>query len=125
MDAGSDDALIRVRFGDRVANAVDAMTKEFRGLRSGEAEVFEAIGADPIASVVKLCDRIHNHSSMVGVLTPAMISNYVDETTEYFLPMLQRARRTFCDQEPIYEALNLVLHTQIDLLHALSGTMTL
>jgi (p)ppGpp synthase/HD superfamily hydrolase len=115
------DGEVRERFGDQVADDVDAMTKVFRGVRRDDAEVFATIATRPNASVVKLCDRIHNHSSMVGVFTPEKITSYVAETSEYFLPMLKIARRNFCDQEPVYEALSLVLHTQIDLLHALVG----
>jgi (p)ppGpp synthase/HD superfamily hydrolase len=110
------DAEVRHLFGDRVADSVDAMTKEFRGVKRNEDSVFKAIGEDPIASVVKLADRIHNHSSMLGVFTPDKIKSYTDETRAYFFPMLHIARRTFCDQEPVYEALRLVLDNQLSML---------
>jgi (p)ppGpp synthase/HD superfamily hydrolase len=122
-DYDVDDIVIRQIFGDLVADAVDAMTKVFRGVVRDEKAVFEAIGANPIASVVKLCDRIHNHDSMVGVFTPLKMASYIKETTDFFLPMQKRARRTFCSQEPVYEALGLVLRTQVDMLRALSHAL--
>jgi len=113
------DADIRSLYGDVVADAVGAMTKEFRGVRFDEDTVFEAIGADPVASVVKLCDRIHNQASMVGVFTREKVEAYTEETRRQFVPMMKRARRSFCEQEPVYEALGLVLLGQLDLLDAL------
>ena len=115
------DAEIATLFGPAVATAVDALTKEFRGQRRDEAAVFAAIAADPLASVVKLADRIHNHSTMVGVFSPDKIAEYIAETQAYFLPLVKDARRRFPDQEPAYELLSLTLNSQLDLLTALLG----
>lgn len=123
-DYGVGDDEIRARFGDRVADAVDALTKEFRGIRREEAVVFAAIGADPIASVVKGADRVHNQSTLAGVFRPEKVAEYVAETREWILPMLRRARRDFSDQEPVYEGIGLVLRTQIDLLEAWQRPIT-
>jgi hypothetical protein len=115
-DYDVEDAVVRERFGDMVADSVDAMTKEFRGVKFDYEDVFEAIGSDPIASVVKAADRVHNHSTMVGVFSPAKIEEYMAETREWFLPMIKHARRNFVEQEPVYESLTLVLRGQLSLL---------
>ena len=112
------DARVRELYGDIVADAVGALTKEFEGTRFTEAEVFANIAQDPVASVVKLCDRIHNHSTMVGVFSRSKVEEYIEETRTHFFPMVKRARRHFSDQEPVYEALTLTLGTQLDLLDA-------
>lgn len=118
-DYGVSDAEIVHRFGGQVASAVDALTKEFRGEKREPASVFDAIGNDPIASVVKLADRVHNHQSMVGVFSEAKMRAYLGETRTYFFPMIRRARRRFPDQEPVYENLKLVLVSQVELIEVM------
>lgn len=115
-DYNVSDTEIRSMFGDRVANAVDALTKEYRGTRRDEIELFANMAHDPIASVVKPADRIHNHSTLLGVFSGDKIKEYVAETRSLVLPMLKAARRNFPSQEPVYEALGLVLSTQLPLL---------
>lgn len=114
------DAEIRAPFGDRVADAVDAVTKTFRGVRRDDEALFVRIGADPIASVLKPADRAHNQNSMVGVFTPAKMTEYVAETEGLFLPMIKRARRTFPEQEPAYENAKLVLVSQVNFVRAVT-----
>lgn len=112
---------VEVRFGSLVAVAVDALTKTFRGTDRAPAAVFDAIAADPIASVVKAADRINNQHTMVGVFTTDKIAGYIAETDEWILPMLKAARRRFPAQELAYENAKLVLDSQLRLLRALVG----
>lgn len=114
------DHEIRTRFGDLVADAVEALTKEFDQIRRDDSAVYAAIATNPIASVVKAADRIHNHSSMLGVFSPQKMLSYTDETRKFVLPMLKAARRAHPDQEPVYETLSLVLLSQLPLLEALA-----
>lgn len=81
----SDDE-IRGRFGGMVADAVDAMTKTFRGQDRPPEQVFERIAADPLASVAKPADRIHNQRTALGVFSSEKIRSYIDETEQWFLP---------------------------------------
>ena len=104
------------RFGTQVADAVDTMTKEFRGVKKSSELVFEQIGANPIASIAKGADRIHNFASMVGVFSVAKQQEYISEGEVYFLPMIKRARRLHVRQEPAYENIKLVLKSQISLI---------
>lgn len=83
------DSEIRELFGDLVANAVDAMTKTFRGQRRNDETLFERIATDPIASVVKPADRITNQNSMVGMSTPAKMVAYATETRTLYPPMIK------------------------------------
>lgn len=112
------DSQIRSLFGNMVADAVDSMTKEFRGHRRDDVSLFERMAANPVSSMVKPADRINNQGSMVGVFTTEKMSDYVQETKELFLPMLKSAKRSFPDQEAAYEAAKLVLVGQIDLVEA-------
>ncbi len=118
-------------FAKRVARAVDAMTKTFRGVVRNESDVFVAIADCAIASVAKGCDRIHNLQSMVGVFTPEKQEKYLEEVNTHFFPMLKKARRAFPQQVMAYENIKFVLTSQHQLIDAalnasyqLTGTKT-
>jgi (p)ppGpp synthase/HD superfamily hydrolase len=118
------DAEVRELFDDkefaiRVANAVEAMTKTFRGQKKDEALVFLEIGDDEIASIAKGADRIHNLQSMVGVFKLEKQVSYITEVEELFLPMLKRARRKFPHQVTAYENIKFTLTSQIELIRAI------
>lgn len=78
-------------------------------------EYMAQMANSPVLSIVKLLDRLHNLSTMLGVFTPEKITRYTKEVEEYFLPMLKKAKRNFPAQEAVYEIiksdLNLILHT--------------
>ncbi len=123
-DHGISDDEIRSMFGDRVANSVGYLTKEFRGHKRDPFEVFELIGKDPIASIVKGADRIHNFSTMLGAFTEEKQKEYLKEAEFHFMPMLKRARRTFPKQEPAYENLKWALNSQMCLIRAIHDART-
>lgn len=84
---------------------------------------FENISRCDIASVVKGSDRIHNLQSMHGVFTPAKQRQYIDETKQYFLPMLKRAAGKFPSQYLAYMNMRTVIKNQVELIEsALEGT---
>lgn len=118
-DYDVEDMVIRELFGSRVADSVDNMTKVFKNVKRDQGELFAAMAKDPVASVCKAADRIHNQGSMVGVFTPEKMGEYITETREFFIPMLKDARRNFPDQEPAYENLKLTLGSQLDFVTAL------
>lgn len=97
------------RFGKTVADAVEKLTKEFKGAKKEMVDYFDAIASCPIASIVKGADRIHNISSMTGVFTIPKQEHYVFEVKEYFLPMLKTARNNFPHQQMSYHAMNTFL----------------
>lgn len=117
-DYGISHEEVADRFGPRVAESVELMTKAFRSRRVPDDEYYAAIANHPIASVAKGADRIHNVQSMVGVFSTEKQRRYVAETTTLVLPMLKAARRQFPSQEPAYENLRLVLTSQLGLLDA-------
>jgi (p)ppGpp synthase/HD superfamily hydrolase len=118
------DAEIRALFDDedfaeRVCRAVENMTKEWRGAKKNEVALFDAMAEDPIASIAKGCDRIHNIQSMIGVFKIAKQKQYIAEVLELFLPMLKKARRKFTYQALAYENIKHMLLSQIELLEAM------
>jgi len=117
-DYGVDRETLTAKFGERVADAVWRMTKEFRGIRRSEEEVFEGIAQCPIASIAKAADRIHNFQSMVGVFKVEKQKEYIAEGERFFLPMIKKARRLFPEQEAGYENAKHMLRSQIALIRA-------
>ena len=99
---------------ERIAQAVDRMTKEYRGQRRDEQQLFDLMADDPIASLAKGCDRIHNLQSMIGVFTPEKQRKYIEEVKVLFLPMLKKARRNFPYQVMAYENIKFVLNSQME-----------
>ncbi len=115
--------FIDPEFADRVARAVENMTKEWRGEKKDEAKLFAAMAEDEIASIAKGCDRIHNFQSMVKVFKLAKQKSYIAEAEELFFPMLKAARRNFPHQGMAYENIKHMLRTQIELIEAMHEHM--
>ena len=80
---------------------------------------FDEIGRDPVASLVKGADRVHNVNSMVGVFTKEKQKKYVEEVKHYFLPMLKTARNSYPQQMQAYFSIMHMLRSQINLLQQL------
>jgi (p)ppGpp synthase/HD superfamily hydrolase len=118
-DYGVSDQEVEREFGALVARAVDAVTKTFRGDKRDAQQLFDRMAQDPIASVVKGADRIHNLNSMVGVFSPDKQQAYVEEAEQLFFPMLKRARRFHPQQEPVYENIKHMLRSQVTLIKAM------
>lgn len=90
------------KFGTRVADAVEKLSKVIDGKKKTEEEYFGAIATCPIASIVKLCDRINNVSTMTGAFTIAKQREYLKETEKYFIPLAKTCRKLYPDQSFSY-----------------------
>lgn len=112
--------IIEAKFGRQVRDAVHALTKVYRGVKRAPAEVAQAQAENPIASVVKGSDRVHNQSTSVGVFGPAKMRDYVAETRRDILPMLRKARKRFPEQYGVYLNIQLTLESQNEFMLALA-----
>lgn len=119
-DCDVDIATIFAQFGKKVGTSVELMTNQIRGVRKPIGSYYGEMQFDPIASIAKGCDRIHNHQTMVDVFTPEKIDSYMIETNGHVIPMLKLARRRFTRQEGAYLNVKHVLMTQMELLQALN-----
>lgn len=54
---------------------------------------YDAIAADPIASMVKLLDRCANVTNMATAFSDAKMASYIKETYDYVMPVLEHARK--------------------------------
>lgn len=109
--------MIITDFGPVNGHSVELMTNCFpNGEKKPKAHYYGAMEDDPRSSIAKGVDRMHNHQSMGPVFSPEKKLSYMDETTEYIIPMLKRARKNFPEQEPVYQNIKHVLLTQIELI---------
>ena len=113
-------------FGEQIAFSTGLVTKRLKdkGLSEAYNEVyFAGIRNDPIASIVKGGDRVHNLQTMIDVFDLEKQKTYVKEVKEHFLPMLKYARRLFPEQEAAYMNIKHMLVSQIELIEAMHRAM--
>lgn len=117
-DADISPKLLRDRFGPRIADATNALSKVIHGRKRSSDDVRRMIEEDPVASVVKGIDRANNQGSMLGVFSLEKQQEYIAETKDFILAILKTARRRFLDQEPVYENIKHLLTREIRLFDA-------
>ena len=107
---------IEAKFGKVVRESVSLMSKKINGYTADPKTYYMNMRNSPIASIVKGADRMHNFQTMPGVFSPDKQQQYINECSEYILPMLKAAKKSFPEQEPAYESIKHVLLSQIGLL---------
>lgn len=111
-------------FGKDVRIAVELMTKEIT-LKDGtivkiDNDVYYAKLSDcPSASIAKGFDRVHNLMTMIGGFTEEKQKSYIQETLDYTVVMLKKARRMYPEQEPAFENIKFIMTNQVQLYNAL------
>lgn len=114
-------------FGPKSGQSTELMSKiKEDGSKKTDEEYFGQLAGDPIASVAKGVDRIHNHKTMIDAFSPAKQIDYIGETDDGIMPMLKDARRRFPEQELVYENIKHSLVSQMELLkyaHQFSGAL--
>lgn len=82
---------------DACAEAVRLLTKpkNFEKTAQAEQAYYDAIAANRIATVVKLLDRCSNVSSMATSFTDQHMVAYMQETWDYVMPLLEKARESY------------------------------
>lgn len=111
---------IEAKFGEVVMAAVQFMTKVYRGNKIDNKHYYSMMASCPIASLAKGFDRVHNLMTMNGGFSPEKQVSYIEETLEYTVPMLKRARRSFPSQELAYENIKFIFTNQVQLYNALN-----
>ena len=111
-------------FGPEIGDAVELMTNIHsydledrpRGQKKHTDTYYGNMSINPIASIAKGIDRMHNHQSMHGVFSDEKKQRYIDETGQHIIPMMKEARNRFPSQEPAYQNVKHCLLTQIELI---------
>lgn len=104
-DYDVEDVVLRERFGAEIADAVECLTKKFKGVHKDAAVYFAAIADNLIAAIVKGGDRTHNVRTMLRVFSLEKQRAYAKEVRDHFLPMLKDARKRFAGYRQIFEVL--------------------
>ncbi len=108
--------LIEKEFGSMVAESVDLMDKNRLGSKMSDDQYYDPIALNPIASIVKPADRVHNFYTMVGAFTKEKQISYMEVGRNYVLPLVKAAGKNFPEQLPVYQNLGYVLKMQIELI---------
>ncbi len=85
-------------FSGNVKRAVAILTKQKPADMSKEAYTaayYHEIEGNAIASIVKIIDRCNNVSTMALSFSDARLSEYIDETEKYVLPLMSRMKRLY------------------------------
>jgi (p)ppGpp synthase/HD superfamily hydrolase len=104
---------IRQKFAELIEYVIRS-SKIRRGVKLNTQEYIDEVALCIICSIVKLIDRLHNLSTMLGVFSEAKLREYVEETEKYYFPMLKKAKRLFPEQNALYELMKSVLHLQLN-----------
>ena len=96
------EAQVAAMFPKDIAN-ITGLSKVRKGQIVPYTVYFSEMAHNPVTSVVKLVDRMHNVSTMPGVFKPEKMRKYIDEIVKHFLPMAKAARRNFPQQDAFYE----------------------
>lgn len=110
---------VEEKFGQICSRSFEKITKKSEIMVKNTQAYYKGLSEDPIASIVKAADRIHNHQSMYGVFSEEKIAEYLKETQDFVLPMIKIARRNFPEQEAAYENAKHILLSQIELIELL------
>lgn len=110
---------ITEKFGEKVSSIVELLSKEYLGEKKTEEKYFSGLLTDPVAVIAKGCDRIHNIQSMSGGFSTEKQISYIEETRNWHLPMLKKARRIYPEFESAIESIKLSLENRIDLIEAI------
>ena len=103
---------IKKLFGPRITKAVTLLTKIKDDKKRQYKQYFDALKEDPIGSVIKAMDRIHNQSTMTSAFSNEKKSEYLKETDDWIIPMLLAAKENFPQQNEIYDKALRVLNWQ-------------
>ncbi len=70
------------------------------------------------ATLTKLIDRCHNVSSMAGTFSVAKLKSYIEETRQYVLPLLKKAKSAYPEDADILFLLKYHIVSVVDSIEA-------
>ena len=114
-------SLSELPVDDTVRRAVDLMT--FRVMDGETKEIaknryYNMLLQSREATLTKLLDRCHNVSSMAGTFSREKLKAYIDETRQYVLPMLRKAKRVYPEDADVLFILKYHIVSVVDSIDA-------
>jgi len=134
-DKGIGQAEIEALFDAQTSKAVDLLTyKDRTGMNLPNDVYYPRIAQDPVASVVKGCDGVHNMRTMmspfdepINVAKPTFTlerqKQRIADCEAYWFPMMREAREIFASQRSVYQNLIMIMKMQIHYLRAIHDLM--
>lgn len=104
---------------NNIRRSVDLLTFVKEGdEKTAKSIYYNRILSDRTATIVKLIDRYHNVSTMGGVFTKEKIFEYIEETKEFVLPMLEKATLKYPNDSNLFFILKYNIMSMINSLEA-------
>ena len=114
-------SLHELPVNDEVRHSVDLVT--FRVMNGETKEnaknrYYNLILTDRAATLTKLVDRCHNVSSMAGTFTQEKLKAYIEETRQYVLPLLKKAKTEYPEDSEVLFVLKYHITSVVDSIEA-------
>lgn len=106
---------------NRVRRSVELMTFQ---LMAGETKdtaktrYYNLLLQDRAATITKLVDRCHNVSSMAGTFSKEKLKSYIEETRQFVLPLLRKAKTSYPEDSDILFVLKYHITSVVDSIEA-------
>ena len=116
-----DVSLKELPVSDAIRNSVKLLTFEIMKGETKEIATnryYNMILEDRTATIVKLLDRCHNVSSMAGTFSEEKLKNYIEETREFVLPLIKKAKLYYPEDSDILFAIKYHILSVIDSIEA-------
>jgi (p)ppGpp synthase/HD superfamily hydrolase len=93
---------------------VNRISKVRRGQKLKNADYYAPMASCPVCSLAKGADRLHNLTTMVGVIKLDKLQEAIDETEEFVLPMLKLAKQSARKQTSAYELIKSLINVELN-----------
>lgn len=108
---------------EEIRNAVSLLSyekKEGKSKEESNAIYYDSIKTNRIASIVKLLDRCNNVSTMATGFKPSKMVEYIEETENYVLPLLEDVKHEY---DEYYDATFLLKYQLLSVMETLKRTL--
>ncbi len=115
------DGIRELPVSDRIRHSVELMTFHVMDGETKETaknRYYNLILQDRAATITKLIDRCHNVSSMAGTFSREKLKAYIDETRQYVLPLLRKAKISYPEDSDILFVLKYHITSVVDSIEA-------
>ncbi len=114
-------SLAELPVSDEIRHAVDLMT--FRVMDGESKQIaknryYNLLLQSRAATLTKLIDRCHNVSSMAGTFSVEKLKAYIDETRQYVLPLLRKAKAVYAEDADVLFVLKYHIVSVVDSIDA-------
>ena len=103
-------------FYSEVLNLAVSMSRVdfYSGNKLSNKDYYNKLSINPFTAFAKAIDRIHNLSTMIGVMKPTRIKEYLNESVDFVLPMIKDSSRKYPMFAQHYEQLKSNMNLLID-----------